>query len=427
MVMRRHRRIVAGLALAVTPAAGALVACGTVLGIDDRMPYPTEAGVDASPPTTADASIPDAGGPVDQGAPTPPSLVLSADSVDFGLSACGSTPANRTLTLTNLGGSPLTWKATLASSAQFSFTGAAAGVIAPSGGTAVITLASVPVPAFVSAGDTAKTVLTLETNDPDSAHAKQQIPIRLTAGGGTLALLPLAASFGAVPVGVDSPDIPLVLTNTGNLTIKVSLTKPSDDQFTLNWAEAPATVILPAGASVNALVARFKPKTGTTSTTSSDVAIVEGATCGVSPSAIAMTGTGSLASVGVGPGLLDFGLVDCGSQAAAKTFTITNAGGPTITWSSSPALQNYTLTQTGGTIAGGASATITVTPKAIPSTSSVKPDFFSETLTITTNATGDDPHTVELHETARGAILGASTNAVAFGSAVVGNTVNSCI
>ena len=45
---------------------------------------------------------------------------------------------------------------------------------------------------------------------------------------------------------------------------------------------------------------------------------------------------------------------------------------------------------------------LTLTPKQIPASSSTAADAFADTLTITTNISGDTPHNVQLHETAQG-------------------------
>ena len=68
---------------------------------------------------------------------------------------------------------------------------------------------------------------------------------------------------------------------------------------------------------------------------------------------------------------------------------------------------------TGVVAAGGGSATITVTPKAIPQSSAV-PGVYGDTLVVTTTASGDAPHAVPLAQSAYGAILNAPPAALAF-------------
>src|SRR5207237_327836 len=101
--------------------------------------------------------------------------------------------------------------------------------------------------------------------------------------------------------------------------------------------------------------------------------------------------------------------VDCGTTAPAQTFTLSNTGTATFTWTaaltkggSSP----YTVLPTSGSITpGGTPQTITVTPKAIPSASAVTAGLYDDTLTISSSAFGDTGTPIALQETAHGAIL----------------------
>jgi hypothetical protein len=111
-------------------------------------------------------------------------------------------------------------------------------------------------------------------------------------------------------------------------------------------------------------------------------------------------------------------MVDCGTTAGDKQLKILNTS-PTssFSWTLQAAPVNYTVS-VGGTavpagvpqaLAANTTVNVTVTPKPIPFPSLVSPNLYGETLTITTDATGDtDPHTVTLLETAHGAILSQS-------------------
>jgi len=122
------------------------------------------------------------------------------------------------------------------------------------------------------------------------------------------------------------------------------------------------------------------------------------------------------------------GLVPCGTQASAKTFDVTNNSSQTLTFSftlGADATSPYTVTGP-STLAAGATGTVTVTPKPIPATSSVAPDGFADSLTVT--ATGgpvNETHVVELHQTAQGAILSFNPTGLNFSSSGTKNfTVN---
>src|SRR6185312_1951570 len=76
------------------------------------------------------------------------------------------------------------------------------------------------------------------------------------------------------------------------------------------------------------------------------------------------------------------------------------------------------------TIAPGATSTVTVTPKAIPTTASLASDAFADTVTITSDVAGDAPHVVALHQSATGAVLAFSPGSIHFGAVPVGTTTS---
>jgi hypothetical protein len=263
----------------------------------------------------------------------------------------------------------------------------------------------------------------LSTNDPSNGTVK--IPVKLTAGGGSLALVPTSADFGQISVGTAATAIPIALTNTGNLSATVGFTQPANAAFTLAWTGAPAAVVVAPGATVPGLVAGFLPATMGSMATTAGITTA-GEMCGTSPTTIGMTGTGSSSPVTVQPGNLDFGLVDCGAQAPAQTVTIDNTGTSTITFTATLATGSaYAVGPASGSIGAGASATLTVTPSAIPAASPVTPNGYGDVLTVSTTAAGDMPHAIPLRETAQGAILSQSAPNVGFGSDAVGTTATS--
>ena len=396
-------------------------ACGTILGFPDRtLDEPDSAIAEAGelPDVVTPEAQVDTSTPVDAG---PAQASLSTTALDFGLVSCGAAaPPPKVLTITNSGGQPLTWTAKLAPTPDFSITGASAGTVAP-GAFATLTVASTQVSALSGAGDTAQGVVTLTTND--TANASVAVPIKRTAAGGTLSVVPLTASFGETPVGVAAQNIPIALKNTGNqaVTIGFGAIAPAGGGFALNWTNKPAAVTVAPGATVPALIASFVP-TSIVSFSGTSAITVTGAMCGTNPDSITFTGAGTASTVSVQPGSLDFGLVDCGTAALPKKIKILNSGTlQVVKWDA--ALTNgtaYTLSaSTGGPIAPGGFAEITVTPTMIPTSSPISPNLYGDTLTITTNALGDNPHSVDLLMTARGAILDVSTGAVDFGSVLV--------
>jgi hypothetical protein len=127
-------------------------------------------------------------------------------------------------------------------------------------------------------------------------------------------------------------------------------------------------------------------------------------------------------------GNIDFGLVNCDSAATPQLVTVGNTGGTAFTYSAvlgQGASSPYTISSgQSGSVDGGISATITIAPNAIPSTSAV-PGNYHDTLTITTNVPGDNAHLVQLSEGAQGAILTFDTGAIPFGSIPVSSQQSS--
>lgn len=404
-------------------ASGA--ACSAVLGIDERTLRPEDAGLADGDLPSADASQPDGGGdanvedtmmpPVDGG---PAFAVFSGSAVDFGLAGCGGgAPANRSLNLTNTGGAPLTWSASLATTPTFAIVGSTAGTI-PAGGFATIGISAQGVPSFAFPGATEQATLTITTSD--TLHPSTDFLLKETAAGVSLTLDPATTAFGQVPLGNQASDIPIALKNTGNLAVSLAFGAPSDPQFAI---ASDAGALLAPGASVTGLLGRFLPTVTTPS--SADLAIMASGApmCGISPTNLHMTGQGTNSIFSIQPGSLDFGLVNCGGAAASAKLVIVSTTGAAFSISATLAKAGASPYTFGIVPAGPATSfTVTVTPKAIVSPSPVTPDFFADTLTITAP---DGPHPIDLHETAQGAILTSSTTSVAFGGVAAGTTATS--
>jgi hypothetical protein len=418
------------LVASISCAAG----CSQVLGLDAYGPAPdADAGTDAAPEATGSPEEGGAdGGPAGgneagyDAAPdgSPPSAALSASAVDFGTSPCGGdAPPNRVVTISNVGGTALTWQAALNTTEYFMIAGLAGGTVDP-GTSASLTLAAQSVPAFAVAGDTEQATLTITTSDP--SDRTMSLPVKLVVGGASLAIVPTSAAFGQVSVGTSASPIPITLTNTGNLSTTVGFVQPANAAFTLDWTGSPASVVVAPGKSVPNLVANFLPSATGSVADTAGITTTLGSMCGTSPSTIGMTGTGSSSLVTVEPGILDFGSVGCGSQATAQGVTIHNTGTASISYTTALTTGSaYVVSPASGSVGAGASVTVTVTPNAIPAASAVTPNGYGDTLTVTTTAAGDMPHAIALRETAQGAILSQSTSGISFGPVAVRMTASS--
>ncbi len=363
------------------------------------------------------------GGTGDTGADNrPASAKLSVTALDFGASDCGGTaPGPKTLTITNEGGRPLGWTATLDAADIFAITGPANGSI-PGGGTATITVTAKAVAATATAGALSHASLLVSTDD--TAHAAAFVPVTLTAQGATFMVTPAAADFGQIPINNAAPDIALTIKNVGNKAASVALAAPANADFTASWTGAPMAGAVAPGAALDGAKLSFTP-TAIKGKPSSTTLTVTGAQCGTPPNDIVLSGEGTNGVVGVSPGKLDFGLVDCGKQGPAQSAIILNTGNAPITFKASLALDAsspYAVSPPSGTVLPGNQVQLLVTPKTVPQVSAITPNLYGDTLTITTSAAGDMPHAIDLQETARGAIITTTVPSLAFAKKQVGTT-----
>lgn len=396
----------AGTLVVLCGGAALATACADVIGFPDR--------------TLGDGSGNTPSGPAN--------AAFSKTALDFGLVPCGGeAPPEQKLTITNLGAEPLTWSATLSETPEFSISGPAGGTLG-GGETATISIAAIAVPATTDANDTAQATLTIESNDANKP--KTGIPIKRVAGGGKLEVLPITADFGESPINVAAADVPITVKNEGNQPVTVELGQPETGDaeaspFTLSWAGAPAPVTVEPGKTVPGLVAKFMPTQRVSMVATAPIK-AKGPICGTSAAMLTLSGKGAPSTASVQPGSLDFGMVDCGKTAAPKTVNLLNTGTQEFTWTATlTGTEHYTLSETSGSVAPGATKQITVTSKPIPGTSPITPNHYGGMLTITTSAPGDEPHVLEIHQTARGAILTQSTAQVNFGSVRVTSTATS--
>ena len=387
-----------------------------------------DAGADGDVADASNVSDASDAGSVDAGRPV---ALVPQDALDFGFSDCGGTPpGQKTLTIKNTGEGRLTWSASLASTTVFFLIGPSSGTLT-AGKSATITISALGMPSASLPGAVLETTLSITTNDP--AHAKTDLRVTATAGGGVLTLVPQTAAFGVVGVGRQATDIALALTNNGNRPVTLNFEDPTDAQYALTWTGAPQEVVVAPGASVPGLRARFLPSTTAATTTSARIVLVSGGLCGANPSSIAMSGQGSLGVFGYQPAVIDFGNVGCGKTStlplAQRTVTISNTGGASFTFSATlagGAASPYTIAIAGSPVAPGGTGTIVVTPKSVPTASAITPNLYGDTITIASNIPNDVPHLVDVRETASGAIFAfLPATPLAFGDVPVNTTATS--
>jgi hypothetical protein len=382
-----------------------------------------DAGGDAPNDVTTDSSV-DAPNDTLGGDPL---AVFPPGPVDLGVGDCGGAALVKTVAVQNKGGKALTLGITTSGAP---FTVFPSSLTIDPGQTGTMTL-SVLVPSTATAGTKITGSITVTTNDPSKPSVT--VPVTVTPEGATLVFnagSPTSADFGQAPIGVADAPINLSLKNTGNKAATVTFGAPTSSQFSL--AATPASPSAIAANGTIALVAGFTPTSLQASPAVSNLTVT-GAICGTSINKISFSGQGTSGAVSGWPTQqLDFGSNPCGgAAAAAKTFTLTNTGSQDVT------LTGVTVGSKGYAVSGATvgakvlknngTLVVTVTPPAIPSPSPI-PGNYNDTLTITTDLTGDAPHTIPLAQGAFGAILAFDTSGTsnfgAFGQVPVGSTAS---
>jgi hypothetical protein len=341
-------------------------------------------------------------------------------SIDFGLTACGARAADRTVTISNTGNGAVTFNAALAAGTRYVVTPASGTIAAGASATLTVSPNAIPTVSLTTPDLYADTLTVTTSAFGDTPHT---IALHQTARGARIVASRSTIAFGDVPVS-SAQSAALTLENQGNAPATLTLGASGDD-----FAVTPtaATLVSP-GASL-AASASFSPTAAVARTGS--VSIGAGASdvlCDALPPAVALSGTGTSGAVALSTSSLDFGQVDCAARAQAQSVTITNTGNGSFSFNaalSRGAQSPFSISPASATLAPGASRVVTVTPAAIPQTASTSTDAFGDTLTISTDVVGDQPHAIALHQTARGAVLRLSTNTLAFGDVPLGTSSTS--
>ncbi len=330
-------------------------------------------------------------------------------SLDFGEVNCGTTAPARVVTFSNPGNRPYQVIPALGrgSSSPFAFTMTPGnGDVAADGGTLVLTVTPRPVPSTspVSLDFYADT---LNVTTDVVGDVPRQIALRETARGAILAVSSSALDFGSVPVGVSATS-QFTVTNTGNAAGTLRFVAGQPNIFAL-----PAEVTVNA-AGASGVTASFTPMAAVPSSDSAQLSVAPGTVLCQPLSGVPVTlsgvGTSSQVVAQSETSLMfgSSGFVPCGSQPAARSFTLRNDSSQVLTL-------GYALSGTAFQVSGpssvavGTTVTVAVTPRPMPAVANTTPDFFADTLTVT--ATGgpvNEVHTVALHMTAQGAKLAFS-------------------
>jgi hypothetical protein len=421
-------------AFSVSPASGQTVSSNLTLTADATF-SPTSVG-----PASATIVVePDPSAVLCAPPPAPLSVIgigengglsVSAQSLTFGPTSCGTTASAQTLKLTNIGNSALVWDLTLSgtSPSPYVVSPTTTGSLAAGASvTLTVTPGLIPAQSSVQQNFYADTITINTDVIGDQPHV---ITLSQTAKGAILAFNPGNLSFGDVPVSASGSQ-PFQVVNTGNggATVKLVTSAP----FGVTMMGQPASSETVAAGGVVDLTGTFSPGSST-ATQSGTIALSVGASdvlCAPLPAGLTVSGTGTSGVVAFAPSALSFGnqstggLTACGTQAPPQQVTFSNAGNQSYSIQAALGLgamspYTFSVSPANGTVAAnGGTAVITITPSAIPATSAV-PGAYGDTLTVTTTVAGDTPHSIALSESAYGAILTAPPAMVSFPSTPVG-------
>jgi hypothetical protein len=270
-------------------------------------------------------------------------LVFTPASVNFGSVNIGVTSSPQTVTLTNIGTSPLSLSS-IATAAPYNQTNTCGDSLG-AGATCNVTVTFTPTGAGTASG-----ALTIT----DSAVGSPQTVMLSGSGNGPVASFsPTSLNFGDQIVNSRSTPQTVTLTNTGNATLNItSITATGDYSITGNTCGSTLA------ASANCIFnIAFTPTTTGTRTGNANVAD----NGYESPQAVPLTGVGIQGIATLSPSSLVFAVQLINTTSPAQTVTLTNTGTATLTINSVDSPTNFLETNTCTTILVGGTCTFTVT------------------------------------------------------------------
>jgi hypothetical protein len=405
-----------------------------------------------APSNTGSISI-TATGPLCQ--PLPPPIALTGNGIGGGpsvsptslsfMATCGAAaPQPQAFTVSNLGQANMNWDMSAVTgpgAAQYTVSSSPPpGVLAPGAtATVIVTAAAVPSPAPNPTPSAYAASLTITTDVPfDDDHV---VSLGETPLGDQLSLSVSNMRFGQFPINTTTVPQNFVVTNNANAG-----SPAANVSFALAGTKAGAYAIAPTAQSNIAPAGGVSGPEGVTFDPSSAdmfpaavTLTTSDALCTALPSGVRLNGTGTQGKVLVSTNTIAFGtdandpkgLVNCGATGLAHTFTVSNSGNAAFQitglslglGTNSPYALSGDTSTLPATVAIGRTANITVTPNAIPGAVADPNDGspFMDTLTVTTNAALDSPHTVSLVMQARGAVISDTSLTTTWNFGTVGS------
>jgi hypothetical protein len=303
------------------------------------------------------------------GTVSPPALSVSPSSLSFSGTAGGSSPAAKTLTVTNSGGGTMNWTASESASWLS---------VSPASGTNNGTITVTPSITGLAAGTYTTDVTVTATG---AGGSPKTIPVTFTvdpATPPTLTVSPTSLSFTATQGGSNPAAKTLSVSNTGG--------------GSMDWTATDGAAWL-----------SLSPTSGTNAGTITVTPSISGLAAGTYTTDITVTASGATGSpktipvtltvdpptppaLSVTPTSLSFSATQGGSDPAAKTLSVSNTGGDTMDWTASESATWLSVSPTSGTNAG----TITVTP----SISGLAAGTYTTDVTVTATGATGSPKTI---------------------------------
>ncbi len=277
-----------------------------------------------------------------------PSVSVSPAAMQFGILAIGSTSQPQTVSLRNMGSSPLSIFS-ITTSGDFAETDNCGNSI-PAAGQCAFTVTFTP----TASGSRSGSVTIVD----DAAGSPHSITLSGTGAGANVLLTPSTLNFPTVLVGTSSATQPVTLTNNGTATLSINSIQTTGDFSQSN----NCPVVLAYGASCTINV-QFNPST--TGTRAGTVTVSDNAQG--SPQTVSLSGTGSNVSAVLTPASLTFSSVAVGTSSLAQVVTLTNMNTTTLSISNVQVTGDYSQTNNCSTgLAGNASCSISIqfTPTA---------------------------------------------------------------
>ncbi len=302
-------------------------------------------------------------------------------------------PSNLTYTLENTGGSSIDW--TAAKTQAWTALSAVSGTLA-AGATATVTV-SIDAAASEMADGTYNDTVSFTNTTNGTGNTTRAVSLTISAQPGALAVTPAGdfASSGVTGGPFTPASQAYTLENTGGTSISWTAEKTqlwttlSAVSGTL-VAGATATVTVSIDATANSLAAgTYNDTVSFTNTTNGTGSTTRAVTLSVSSPA------GALAVTPAG-GLSSSGLVGGPFTPASQAYSLQNTGGSPIDWTAAKTQTWTTLSAISGTLAAGATATVTVSINA--TANSLAAGTYNDTVsfTNTTNGTGSTTRPVAL-------------------------------